>query len=253
MNKEQVLQKLSLVKSTIESVTHGSDISCAAQTLTEVITAIQMSRWTTGVDLTGQTFGQLTVLGVHSKIKWSSHCGYSYYWMCRCLCGHIVYKHTAALLHHKGRMPLMCNSCRSRLIHTKHGSYGSQLYNLWCGIKQRCYDKNFPGFKWYGGKGIIVCDEWVNDYPEFEEWAFTHGYKSGVRLVRRNKNDHFSPENCYFEGDRLITIDNESHNLLQWCKIKGVDYATVRSRMQRGLPQELWFYNGKLSKKKKDT
>lgn len=247
MNKEQILQKLNLVKSTIDSVTRHPDIACAAQTLTEVITAIQMSRFTSGTDLTGQTFGQLTVLGIHSKIKWSNRCGYSYSWMCRCSCGHIVYRNTAALLHHKGRFPMMCEACMSRLIHTKHGSSASKLYDTWSRMKQRCYDKDFPGYRTCGGKGIIVCDEWVNDYPEFEEWAFTHGYKAGVKLVRCNKNDNFSPENCYFEGDRLITIDNESHTLLQWCKIKGVDYQSVSYRVKHGLPQELWFYPGKLT------
>lgn len=252
MNKEQILQKLNLVKCTIESVTQHSDIACAAQTLTEVITAIQMSRFTSGTDLTGQTFGQLTVLGIHSKIKWSNSCGYSYSWMCRCSCGHIVYRNTAVLLHHKGRFPMMCDSCKSRLIHTKHGSSESKLYGIWSGMKQRCYDKNHPGYRRCGGKGITVCDEWVNDYPEFEEWAFTHGYKVGVKLARRNKNDNFSPENCYFEGNRLITIGDESHTLLKWCKIKDISYSTVNARIRYGMPQELWFYPGKLTNKTKE-
>ena len=252
MNKEQILQKLNLVKCTIESVTQHFDIACAAKTLTEVIAAIQMSRFTSGTDLTGQTFGQLIVLGIHSKIKWSNKCGYSYSWMCRCSCGHIVYKSTQELLHHKGRLPLMCSSCMARLTNTKHGSSNSKLYGIWSGMKQRCYDKNHPGYKRCGFKGIIVCDEWVNDYSEFEEWAFTHGYKEGVRLTRRNKNDNFSPENCYFEGNRLITIGEESHTILQWCKLKDVDYQAVTYRIKHGLPQELWFYKGKITNKTKE-
>lgn len=252
MKKEEILQKLNLVKCTIESITQHSDIACAAQVLSEVITAIQMSRFHSGTDLTGQTFGQLTVVGIHSKIKWNNNCGYSYSWMCRCSCGHIVYKNTAGLLHHKGRFPMKCGSCLSRLMHTKHGSSASKLYEMWSRMKQRCYDKEYPGFKTCGGKGIIVCDEWVNDYPEFEEWAFTHGYKAGVRLIRRNKNDNFSPENCYFEGNRLITIGDESHSLLEWCKIKGVDYQSVNYRIKHGIPQELWFYKGKLTNKTKE-
>lgn len=208
-----------------------------------------MSKFSAGNDLTGQTFGQLTVLGVHSKIQWSNNCGYSYSWMCRCSCGHIVYKSTQELLHHKGRLPLMCQPCAARLIHTKHGSCRSNLYGIWSGMKQRCYDKNHPGYRRCGGKGVIVCDEWVNDYPEFEEWAFTHGYKDGVRLVRRNKQDNWAPENCYFEGNRLITIDNVAHTLLQWCKIKDISYSTVNARIRYGMPQELWFYKGKLTNK----
>ena len=250
MNKEQILQKLNLVKCTIESITQP-DIACAAQTLTEVITAIQISRFTAGTDLTGQTFGQLTVLGIHSKIKWSNNCGYSYSWMCRCSCGHIVYKSTQALMHHKGRLPLMCPSCMARLINTKHGSGKSNLYGIWSGMKQRCYDKNHPGYRRCGGKGVIVCDEWVNDYLEFEEWAFTHGYKTGVRLVRRNKNDNYSPENCYFEGNRLVAIGDEAHTIMQWCKIKDISYSTVQARIRYGMPQELWFYQGKLTNKSK--
>lgn len=256
MKKEQILQKLHLAKSLISDMANSaySQKSCdsVVELIEQIIQGISLSKFSAGHDLTGQTFGQLTVLRVHSKIKWSNNCGYSLSWMCRCSCGHIVYKSTHALLHHKGQMPLMCPACMARLVHTKHGGSKSKLYGIWSGMKQRCYDKSHPGYRSCGGKGIMVCDEWVNDYPEFEECAFTHGYKENVKLERRNKHDNFSPENCYFAGNRLITIGDESHTLLQWCKIKDVDYQSVNYRIKKGMPQELWFYKGKLTAQTKE-
>lgn len=249
MKKEEILQKLSLVKNTLESVTQSTEIQCSIQILSDITKAIKIARFTNGKDLTGQVFGQLTVLGIHSRIKWSCSCGYIYSWMCRCSCGHIVYKNTYELLHHKGNFPLMCPLCKQNLVHTTHGSTKTKLYEIWCRMKQRCYDKNYPGFKTCGKKGIVVCDEWVNCYQEFEEWAFTHGYKEGLRLLRRNKNDNFSPYNCFFSdknGNKLITIGNESNTILEWCKIKNMNYDTVIKRKNRGLPQELWFYKGRI-------
>lgn len=82
MTKEQILQKLSLSKNIIDGISHNSNNkeSCDAVSvlMEQVIQAISMSRFTSGADLTGQTFGQLTVLGVHSKVKWENTSGYIY-------------------------------------------------------------------------------------------------------------------------------------------------------------------------------
>lgn len=169
MTKEQILRKLSLVKNIIDGISYGSDNkeSCdtASILMEQVIQAIKMSRFTSGTDLTNQTFGQLTVLGIHSKIKWSNACGYAYSWACRCTCGRIAYKTTHQLMHHKGLFPLMCKTCRAKMTHTTHGSSDTPLYVIWTRMKQSCYDPNYVNFKRYGGKGIVVCDEWVNDLP----------------------------------------------------------------------------------------
>lgn len=57
-----------------------------------------------------------------------------------------------------------------------------RLYQVYCGIKTRCYNPNSRCYKNYGGKGITMCEEWLNDFHAFRSWMLEHGYdysKSG--------------------------------------------------------------------------
>lgn len=73
---------------------------------------------------------------------------------------------------------------------------------------KRCYNPNYKQFKDYGGRGITVCDEWMdktivpNTYHStkgwlaFREWALTHGYRDDLTIDRVNNNKGYSPDNC---------------------------------------------------------
>ncbi|WP_288395034.1 hypothetical protein [uncultured Vagococcus sp.] len=68
-------------------------------------------------------------------------------------------------------------------------------------MKQRCYDKNRKDYPGYGGRGITICDEWVNDYLEFKQWAFLNGYDPNAEFMkctldRIDVNGSYSPGNC---------------------------------------------------------
>ena len=255
MTKERILERLAsingLIKDILRNPNDQESCNLAIASIESVIQAISLSKFTSGTDLTGQIFGQLTVLKIHSKVKWSSSSGYIYSWACRCTCGNICYKTTRDLLHHSGRFPLMCQACKDKLIHSTHSSSKRSLYVIWTRMKQSCYDVNYTNYDIYGGKGIIVCDEWVNDYSAFEEWAYTNGYKEGLRIKRLNTNDNFTPQNCCFTSGKLITINGVSKTLLQWCKYHRVSYCTAAARKKAGLPQELWFYKGRIPKEMK--
>jgi hypothetical protein len=68
------------------------------------------------------------------------------------------------------------------------------LYNTWIGIKQRCYDTNAINYKYYGGRGIIVCDKWLNNYEAFE--ADMGVRPEGTSLDRIDNNGNYEPSNC---------------------------------------------------------
>ena len=73
-----------------------------------------------------------------------------------------------------------------------------KLYHVYYGIKARCYNPKNPKYNIYGGKGITMCEEWLNDYNTFKDWAYNNGYTEDCNLSidRKNSNDNYTPDNC---------------------------------------------------------
>ena len=80
-----------------------------------------------------------------------------------------------------------------------------RLRNIFQAMKNRCYNCNAKGFKWYGEKGIKICDEWLNNPISFEIWSLNNGYKDDLTIDRINESKDYLPENC-----RWITSNNNS-------------------------------------------
>ena len=77
----------------------------------------------------------------------------------------------------------------------KHGGKGAKLYEVWCSMKGRCFNNKDKAFKYYGGRGITICDEWLEFIP-FRDWSLNNGYQEGLEIDRRNTNGNYNPENC---------------------------------------------------------
>lgn len=77
-----------------------------------------------------------------------------------------------------------CRSCHISKIRKTHGDRvnNSRLYRIWCNVKSRCYNKNNDAYKNYGANGITICDEWLNNYVSFKEWALKNGYKDSLEI-----------------------------------------------------------------------
>lgn len=101
---------------------------------------------------------------------------------------------------------------------TKHGLYKDKIYGIWHGMKTRCYDKNDVHYKRYGGRGIIVCDEWKNDFKSFYDWALKNGYKksksrnSNCQIDRINNDGNYEPLNCRWATSK-VNARNRSNSL----------------------------------------
>lgn len=99
-------------------------------------------------------------------------------------------------------------------------------------MKSRCYNENDKSYRWYGAKGIIVCDEWINNPILFEEWALNNGYEDNLTIDRIDSNKNYSPENCrwisqsdnckYKSTSSLINVDGEEHTGREWAKVLGI-------------------------------
>jgi len=155
-------------------------------------------------DLTGQKFGRLTVIEKTGKGR-DGHA----VWKCFCGCGNIIEVRGSHLLsgHTKS-----CGCLNEEKI-IKHGDNRvgrtARLYIIWRNMKQRCQEPNHPSYKWYGGKGIRVCDEWENNYLAFKAWALVNGYREDLTIDRIDNDGDYSPGNCQW-------ITNVENAKKQW-------------------------------------
>lgn len=137
------------------------------------------------IDMTGEKYGRLTVI---KRVKGG--------WLCKCDCGgeRVVKGYDFRRHHYK--------SCGCITGNTRHGLRYTRVYEVWKAIKARCYNPHDKFYKNYGGKGIKVCIEWLNDPKAFHDWAVENGYKKGLSIDRINVNGDYEPANCRWASMR---------------------------------------------------
>ena len=106
----------------------------------------------------------------------------------------------------------------------EHG-VGSVLYNKWGSMKTRCYYPKSKDYKNYGGRGIKICDEWLN-YDNFRNWSISTGYQEGLTIDRIDNDRNYEPSNCKWvtmkeqqrnkRNNRIITYNGKSLTLVEW-------------------------------------
>jgi hypothetical protein len=103
----------------------------------------------------------------------------------------------------------------------KHGLAFSPLYKVWGNMKTRCYNANCNSYKDYGGRGIIICDGWKNDFLTFAKWALLNGWNANLEIDRINNNGNYEPNNC-----RFVTVT-------EWEKHLGFPAGVLHKRLYR--------------------
>lgn len=77
-----------------------------------------------------------------------------------------------------------------------HDKSHSRLYRCWTDMKGRCLNKNNVNYKYYGERGITVCEEWKNDFMAFYTWAMENGYSDNLTIDRIDNDGNYEPNNC---------------------------------------------------------
>lgn len=124
----------------------------------------------------------------------------------------------------------------------KHGGYKTRLYRIWKQMRIRCYCTTNPTYKYYGARGITICDAW-DDFAVFRDWALTHGYTDELSIDRIDNDGPYCPENC-----RWIPRAEQSRNTRnckryefggvtmthnEWARQLGINPSTLTERIKR--------------------
>ena len=198
-------------------------------------------------NLVGQKFGRLTVIRRYEYNLVQGHSSRAQ-WVCVCDCGKEHITTTSSLT--RG-CTASCGCLKQDIAHTqkanlKHGyctdANRHPLYNIWKEIKQRCFNPNHKEYKYYGGRGITICEEWKDNPKAFIEWGLSHGYKKGLSIDRIDNDGNYEPSNCQFltrsqntkkEKGRILVVCGISHDCSDWSRILGHRHSYINRILHR--------------------
>jgi len=102
----------------------------------------------------------------------------------------------------------LCNQCLSKRRKERRKTDDRHYLRVrFQGMKRRCYDPNDPAFSRYGGRGIIICQEWLDDPNAFINWAFVNGFQRDLQIDRIDNDGAYAPDNC-----RWVTPQVQARN-----------------------------------------
>ena len=189
------------------------------------------------IDLTGQRFGRLVVVGRADPPSNKRGCAM---WHCRCDCGNEKDINSFYLRNGDTRSCGCLQRERTVESHTSHGGSKSRLYRVWVGMIQRCENQRTTDYADYGGRGIKICEEW-HDFKTFRQWAERTGYRDELTIDRIDVNEGYNPVNCRWatiaeqarnkRNNINITYHGVTRCLGDWATTLGIGWTTLWRRI----------------------
>jgi len=193
----------------------------------------------------GERFGRLLVTGIY---KFGTHTTQKIL-TCKCDCGKITHVVPSSL--HTGATKscgCLMREFASNLNRT-HGMTHTKSYGIWLRMVRRCCNPNNEDYKYYGGRGITVCNKWRHDFMKF--YRDMGECPNGKEIDRINNDLGYSKENCHwvthkencrnFRQNRVVTIGDESMSMIEWAEKKNINYDTLRARLDSGWNENMLF------------
>ena len=182
--------------------------------------------------MVGQRFGKLIVVSRAENDKKGQA-----RWLCQCDCG------GSTITTRYNLITGQTKSCGCILRSPRTTELDRRLSGVHSNMKARCSNPNNPHYKYYGGRGITVCEEWQH-VDKFREWAYNNGYKPGLTIDRIDVNGNYEPSNCRWvtmqeqqfnkTDSHLITYKGETKCLAEWENQLGIDHRTILARLNNG-------------------
>ena len=176
---------------------------------------------TKALDLSGNTYGKLTVIkraenDKHGKTRW----------LCRCECGNESTPNGADLRSGKSQ------SCGCS--HVTHGLSHHRTHNIFTQMKERCYNPKNISYPWYGAKEIEINQDWLDNFPSFYNWAISNGYSDELEIDRIDSAGDYTPENCRWVT-RTVQIVNQPTRVDNTSGVKGVKWNKSRKKWEANI------------------
>lgn len=202
------------------------------------------------MDISGGKYGRFRVI----RRNFPNYRG-SAMWRCICECGEIRIVNGCSL---RSGNSSSCGCLKREKIsksHLKHGFNTRRLrtpiikktYDAWIEMKRRCYNDKCANFKNYGGRGILVCDRWKQNFNNFlsdmgKPPSLSHS------LDRIDNNGIYEPKNCKWSTrmqqnsntrrNRFITIDGQTFHVMEWSRRSGIPESKIRRRLNRAIREK---------------
>jgi len=190
-------------------------------------------------DLTGKQFGRLTVT------RRAENKGRRAQWLCECICGKKITVASEVLISGHTRS---CGCLKIELVAERgrssrtHGMKKTRLYNIWFSMRQRCSRPQKDNYKYYGGRGITVCERWNS----FENFMHDMGNPPSDQhsIDRIDTNGNYEPSNCRWatmkeqqnnrRDNHILEYQGESMTISRWAEKIGVSQSLLIDRLSRG-------------------
>jgi hypothetical protein len=177
-----------------------------------------------------QVFNRLTTI---ERVKVNNY----WHWTCECTCGNIVSVDESAL---RRGLTQSCG-CLQKERKTKHGMVGSSEHGIWLGMKQRCSNPKATHYENYGGRGIIVCDEWKESFAAF--FKDMGPRPEGTSIDRIDGTGNYEPSNCRWatqaeqarnkKSNILIPCNGTTLCMEDWADIIGITSGSLKKRLNK--------------------
>lgn len=191
------------------------------------------------IDLTGNRYGKIVVL------ERAENRGKKTMWKCICDCGNYTITGASEL---RSGTTKSCGCLKFESRNSTHGLRKTRLYGIWCKMKDRCLREKNPAYKWYGGRGITICKEWLDDFTNFYNWSMQNFYDDNLSIDRIDVNGNYEPDNCRWipleeqalntRNTKFLTYKGETKTVSEWCEITGIKKTTMLNRIRLGFTPE---------------